>query len=87
MAEPKDRCGVTRGDERHLAETMIAEASAAREDEGDCVIVGWDGPDDPNDPKKSDLPTTHDTRLKYSTTAGNSTKNGSPLRWHPPTHS
>jgi hypothetical protein len=52
---------------------MMAEASASEED----VVVDWDGPDDPNDPKKSDLPATHDTGLKYPTTVGNSTKNGS----------
>lgn len=72
-------------DERHLARTMIVEASASSEDERNRVVVGWDGPDDPNDPKKSDFPATHDTGLNHPTTAGNSTKNGSRLRWHPPT--
>ena len=64
---------------------MIAESSASREDEANRVVVDWDGPDDPNDPKKSDFPATHDTGLKYPTTVGNSTKNGSRLRWPLPT--
>ena len=71
------------GDERHtlpgskVAKTMI-EAGITGENEANHFTVDWDGPDDPNNPKKSGLPGTDcDLRLKSPPAAGRSAKNGS----------
>lgn len=39
----------------NVAKTMI-EAGTTGENEANRFTVDWDGPDDPNDPKKSGLP-------------------------------
>ena len=56
----------------------MIEAGTPRENEANHhFTVDWDGPDDSNNPKKSDLPTDHVPRLKSPPTAGHSAKNGS----------
>jgi len=52
MVGGKGKFGHVR-DKRHLAKGMI---EADDENEGNHFTVEWDGPDDPNNPKKSDLP-------------------------------
>jgi len=58
---------------------MIEAGTAISGNEGSDFTIDWDGPDDPHDPKKWDLPTehVHDMRLKPLSTAGTSAKNGS----------
>ena len=40
----------------------MIEAGAANENEMNHFTVDWDGPDDPNNPKKLDLSTNYTTR-------------------------
>jgi hypothetical protein len=42
----------------------MIEAGTTGETEANHFTVDWDGPDDPNNPKKSDLATDYDVRLK-----------------------
>lgn len=44
----------------------MIEAGTTNKNEANHFTVDWDGPDDSNNPRKSDFPTVHDPRLKYS---------------------
>ena len=58
----------------------MIEARTANEGDGNHFTVDWDGPDDPSNPKKSDLParpSSPHSRLKSLPIAGHSARNGS----------
>ena len=55
----------------------MIEAITAGENERNRFTVDWDGPDDPDNPKKSDPPQNMIRNSKSPSTAGNSAKNGS----------
>lgn len=55
----------------------MIEAGVANENEGNHFTIDWDGPDDPNNPRKSDPPAEYGVRLKSFSAAGHSARNGS----------